>query len=80
MMNYDTTANFNAVYKELRQLHKKTSIAHGMGFSTTTQLNNTLDRKAMLSTKAVSNLVKNYNVNPTFIFTGQGAIFLGRLF
>jgi len=79
-MNYDTTTNFNAVYKELRQLHKKTSIAHGMGFSTTRQIYNTLEGKAMLSTKAITNLVKNYNVNPTFIFTGAGAIFLGRLF
>ena len=79
-MNYDTTANFNEVYKELCKTHKRTKIAHGMGFSTTRQLYNTLEGKAMLSTKAVSAMVKNFNVNPTFIFTGLGAVIMGRLF
>jgi hypothetical protein len=79
-MNYDTTTNFQAVYNELRLTNKKTAIAHGMGFSTTTQLDNSLSGKAMLSTKAVQNLVRNYNVNPTFLFTGAGAIFIGKLF
>ena len=79
-MNYDTTANFNAIYKELRQTYKVTKIAHGMGFSSTRQIYNTLEGKAMLSTKAVTTMVKNFNINPTFLFTGVGAIFLGKLF
>jgi len=79
-MNYDTTSNFNAIYKELYLSHRVTKIAHGMGFSTTRQLYNTLEGKAMLSTKAVTAMVKNFNINPTFLFTGAGAIFLGKLF
>jgi hypothetical protein len=47
-----------------------------MGFTTTTQLDNTLAGTALLSTKAITNLVKNLDVNPTYLFTGEGKMFL----
>jgi len=77
-MDYDLTANFNEVYKELRLATKNTALAYGMGFTTTRQLKNSLEGKAMLSTKAISNLVKNFNVNPTYLFTGTGKKFLNQ--
>jgi hypothetical protein len=47
-----------------------------MGYTTTSQLNNVLDGTSCISTPALMNLVKNYNVNPTFLFTGEGEKFL----
>lgn len=67
--------NFIKVYDELIKTTKKTKIAHGMGYSTTVQLYNSLDGTAMLSTKAIVNLIRNFNVNPTFLFNGVGEIF-----
>lgn len=68
--------NFSKVYDELLKTHKRTAIAHGMGYSTTTQLENNLTGISLISTKAVLCLVKNFNINPTFIFTGIGGMFL----
>ena len=59
--------------------HKEDSaFAKGMGFSSTSQLAATLDGEALISTKAVINLIQNFNINPTFLFTGQGGMFLAE--
>jgi hypothetical protein len=47
-----------------------------LGYSSTAQLSATLEGDALISTKAVINLIQNYNVNPTFLFTGKGEMFL----
>ena len=49
----------------------RTAYARAMGYSSTAQLSATLDGEALISTKAVIELVKNFNVNPTYLFTGQ---------
>ncbi|MBT4410539.1 MAG: hypothetical protein HOC82_11910 [Bacteroidetes bacterium] len=54
----------------------KTEFTLGIGFKTTTQLNNCLEGEALISTKAVIQLINNYKVNPLFLFLGQGDIFL----
>ena len=77
-METELTSNFNRVYLELKQSSNPTAIAKRMGYSTTTQLNKTLDGKAQLSTKAIGMLVKNFNVNPTFLFTGESPMFLNE--
>jgi len=77
-METKLTSNFNAVYKELKKSSKPTAIAKKMGYSTTTQLNKTLDGKAQLSTKAIAMLVKNFDVSPTFLFTGTQPMFLNQ--
>ena len=77
-MDYRITLNFNKVYDELIKTNKKTHIAKKMGYTTTTQLRNTLDGSALISTKAIWNLVKNFDVNPTFLFTGSGGIFMNE--
>ena len=74
--NFDIIANFKTVYKELRNIHKKTTISNNMGFTSTSQINAPLNGKSGLSTKAIMLLVQNYNINPTFIFTGKGSIYL----
>jgi hypothetical protein len=68
--------NFNKVFDVLIKKHKRTRIANNMGYTSTSQLNNTLDGTSCISTPAIMNLVKNFNVNPTFIYTGEGEMFL----
>ena len=71
--------NLNSIYHTLlNQGIKRTAFAKGMGFSSTSQLAATLEGEALISTKAVINLIKNFNVNPTFLFTGQGGMFLAE--
>ena len=67
--------NFNKVYDVLNKNIKKTHIAHGMGYTTTTQLDNALEGNANLSTKAVVALIENFDVNPNFLFLGEGQMF-----
>ncbi|MFA5366661.1 MAG: hypothetical protein WC333_02155 [Dehalococcoidia bacterium] len=80
----DTRVNYNfgKVFKHLMKngipgkgMIKKTNLATLMGFTTTTQLDNTLAGVALLSTKAIVNLVKNLNINPAYLFTGKGEMF-----
>lgn len=71
--------NLNSIYHTLlNQGIKRTAFAKGMGFSSTSQLAATLEGEALISTKAVINLIKNFNVNPTFLFTGRGGMFLAE--
>jgi len=55
---------------------KPTKIAHSIGYTTTTQLYNTIEGKSMISTKAVQGLIENLNINPIFLFLGKGDMFL----
>jgi hypothetical protein len=64
------------VYAELKKTNKRTAIAKAIGYSTTTQLENVMTGVACISTPAIMNLVKNFDVNPTFLFTGGGNMFL----
>jgi len=53
-----------------------TEIARLIGYTSTTQLNNTLENKSMLSTKAILTMIERMNVNPLYLFLGQGEMFL----
>lgn len=78
-MNFDIQQNFARIYRTVNdQGIKRTAFAKSMGYSSTSQLSSTLDGKALISTKAVIELVKNFNVNPTYLFTGQGSMFLAE--
>ena len=78
-MNFDIQHNFNLIYSAImNQGVKRTAFAKAMGYSSTAQLSSTLEGDALISTKAVIELVKNFNVNPTFLFTGQGSMFLAE--
>jgi len=68
--------NFSKVYYDLLKTNKRTYIAHQIGYTTTTQLENVLTGVALISTKAILNLVRNFGVNPTYIFTGLGEPYL----
>jgi hypothetical protein len=68
--------NFTKVFDVLLKTTKKTRLARKMGYTTTRQLDNVLAGAGSLSTMAIMNLVKNFNVNPTFLFTGNGSMFL----
>ncbi len=70
--------NFNNVYNELIKTTKKTKIARGIGFTSTVQLHKTLKGSSTLSTRAIINLIKNFNINPTYIFLGTGDMFLNK--
>ena len=75
----DIQQNFNLIYGTImNQGIKRTAFAKAMGYSSTSQLSATLDGEALISTKAVIELVKNFNVNPTFLFTGQGPMFMSE--
>lgn len=75
-MDYRINYNFSRVYNDLLKTNKRTYIAHQMGYSSTAQLENSLTGKALISTKAIMNLTKNFKVSPTYIFTGQGAMYI----
>lgn len=57
---------------------KRTNIAKQIGYTTTTQLNSTLDGNSLLSTKAVIGLIENLHVNPYYLFLGKGEMFMGE--
>jgi plasmid maintenance system antidote protein VapI len=78
-MNFNITQNFARIYRTIGdQGIKRTAFAKAMGYSSTAQLSSTLDGEALISTKAVIELVRNFNVNPTFLFTGQGPMFMSE--
>ncbi|MBN1181196.1 MAG: hypothetical protein JXB49_02840 [Bacteroidales bacterium] len=76
-MEFNLTRNFNDIFAAVSNKGvKRTAFAKAMGYSSTSQLAATLEGEAMISTKAIIELVKNFNVSPTFLFTGQGDVFL----
>jgi len=78
-MRFNIQHNFGMIYHAiLNQGIKRTAFAKAMGYSSTAQLSSTLEGEALISTKAVIELVKNFNVNPTYLFTGQGEMFLAE--
>jgi plasmid maintenance system antidote protein VapI len=79
-MNNRIGYNFNQVFNVLIKKHNKTQIAKKMGYTTTTQLNNVIDGTSCISTQAIMNLIKNFNVSPNYLFMGVGGKFLDELF
>ena len=76
-MKFDITRNFNNIFTAVSNKGvKRTAFAKAMGYSSTSQLAATLEGEALISTKAIIELIKNFNVSPNFLFTGQGEIFL----
>ena len=76
-MELDLTKNFNHIFAAVSNKGiKRTAFAKAMGYSSTSQLSVTLEGEAMISTKAIIELIKNFNINPTYLFTGRGEIFL----
>lgn len=76
-MEFNLTRNFNDIFAAISNKGvKRTAFAKALGYSSTSQLAATLEGEAMISTKAIIELVRNFNVSPTFLFTGQGEIFL----
>lgn len=76
-MNIELKQNFARIFRTLEgQGMKITKLAHTIGFTSTTQLYNTIEGKSLLSTKAVQRLIENYNVNPMYLFLGKGDMFL----
>jgi len=76
-MEFKLTRNFNDIFAAVSNKGvKRTAFAKAMGYSSTSQLTATLEGEAMISTKAIIELVRNFNVSPTFLFTGKGEIFL----
>lgn len=69
--------NFGRVLRTLEgRGMKPTAIAKEIGYTTTAQLNSTLLGDSLLSTKAILSLIENLKVNPTYLFLGEGEMFL----
>jgi hypothetical protein len=76
-MNNELNQNLSKIIRVLEgRGMKSTKIAHAIGYTTTTQLYNSIEGKSLISTKAVMGLIKNLNVNPVFLFLGKGDMFL----
>jgi hypothetical protein len=76
-MEIELHQNFARIIRTLEgQGMRTTKIAHHIGYSTTTQLYNSIEGKSLLSTKAIVGLILNLNVNPTYLFFGKGEMFL----
>jgi len=72
--------NLQSITKELNNVQGigYTAIAHGMGYTSTSQLHRTLAGDAEMSAKAMELLIKNYNVNPTYLLLGTGQMYLSK--
>jgi len=69
--------NFGRVLRTLEgRGMKPTAIAKEIRYTTTAQLNSTLAGDSLLSTKAIISLIENLNVNPIYLFLGEGEMFL----
>ena len=78
-MEFNLTRNFNDFFAAVSNKGvKRTAFAKTMGYSSISQLAATLEGEAMISTKTIIELVRNFNVSPTFLFTGKGEIFLNE--
>jgi len=78
MVKVNLKGNFERIFNEIESTgNKRTTVAKFMGYTTTAQLNGVLEGTSMLSTKAIISLIENLNVNPLFLFLGQGQILLG---
>ena len=78
MVTIDIKTNLQKIINslEIQQGMKRTNIAKQIGYTTTAQLNSTLDGDSLISTKAVIGLIENLNVNPYFLFMGEGEMFI----
>ena len=77
MHEINLTKNFKQIFDALQRMNMNiTGIAKSMGYTTSAQLHSVLNGESMLSTKAIISLIQNGNVNPTFLFLGQGEMFL----
>lgn len=69
--------NFKLIVdKLLDKGNRSTNIAHAMGYSTTTQLHKAMSGDSYMTSIALQNLVESYHVNPNFLFTGIGSMFI----
>ena len=77
-MEINLSDNLQLIVNALQQSHnmKLTHIAKAIGFTTTTQLHNSMGATSGLSAKAIIGIIANLNVNPTFLFLGKGEMFL----
>ena len=77
-MEINLSDNLRLIVDTLQQQHKMklTHIAKAIGFTTTTQLHNSIGATSGISTKAIIGIIANLNVNPTFLFLGKGEMFL----
>jgi len=79
MTNVNLTQNFARVIRHLQDEGLgATQIAKMIGYTSTSQLNNSLEDKSMLSTKAILSLIERLNVNPIYLFMGKGDMFLNE--
>jgi hypothetical protein len=75
-MESDITRSFRSIYVTMSDKVKRTAFARAVGYSSTAQLEATLSGKAQISTKAIVGLVNNLKVNPVYLLTGNGDMFL----
>jgi hypothetical protein len=79
MSQIDLKTTFTNIYNLLiEQGGKPTAIAHQIGFTTTTQLQNVLSGKSQPSVKAIICMIENLKVNPLYLFLCQGEMFLSE--
>ena len=53
-----------------------TKIAKMMGYTSTSQLNNSMEGESLLSTKAILAMINTLGVNPNYLFLKKGEMFL----
>ena len=77
MPTINLTQNFNVIFDTLHKRNMNiTGIAKSMGYTSSNQLHSALKGESMLSTKAITALIMNAGVNPTYLFLGTGDMFL----
>jgi hypothetical protein len=77
MPTINLTQNFIKVFDTLQKKNMNiTAIAKSMVYTTSAQLHSVTKGESMLSTKAITALILNANVNPTYLYLGTGDMFL----
>ena len=80
MKKVNLLENFREVIRVLSPgtASKISKISKMMGYTSTAQLHSALNGESMLSTKAIISLIENADVNPSYLFLGEGYMFLNE--
>ena len=76
MATVNLRENFNRIYHQLSKTNNLSQIVKSMGYTSSAQLHSVLNGSSTLSTKAIIALIENYNINPAYLFFGNGEIFM----
>jgi transcriptional regulator with XRE-family HTH domain len=78
-MKIDLHKNFGEIIRELEQRGERvTNIALELGYTSTSLINSIVNGDKLPSIKIILKMVERYEVDPTYLFFGEGRMFLSE--